>query len=425
MGDSQIVIDAKIVTAASNFSVARPCLLKESTKQLAGGVAKSFSVTTLSDRQRQSSQDDDGMDGGDARRSHAPFKACGGATATQHHGGLVRGRAAAGSGVRRPATSAGGGADAHRGNGDAGVRGTRTSRIYSSPLFLHTAVFPPKGLSMCTVQKAKALAAVQGSERTRLGIDRILDLGREDEWKAGAFQTATTAANGGAPGRHRQRGYLHRYMGFERERVSSPAVKSFRTSGGLGGSSRRSIDLSGGSNYSNGHQVKAARTEMGKRLPGTYRASERCADDLSPNIDRAPRTRGKRRNQVVPINDDGCVVGLFAKGSALAPTSPPNAERRGPPVWYSGSKKRPHGAKLQKAWEVDAPGRLASRETRTEDAIYHRRHTLESSGIKCIRLRRARGCKISSEPDAIAFLPYSLARPVSPVKTQAFLYTCN
>ena len=235
---------------------------------------------------------------------------------------------------------------------------------------------------------------------------------------------ATEAGAAGAPCRHRRAGYLHRYMGFVQNRVASPPLESFRALGGLREYPRkesRTVIVVGatighdGSASTNPATGEATTSEHGG---GGVRRSLGTRSELSygRRLSAAAAVGSPSGTAITP--KQACPLELFADGSSLVPTSPPNATPT-IPAWCSRSRNRPKGAKRQESWEAD--GR---RGAHPKDALKNKppgsSSLKRSKAAKTGRNRRAGSPYLAGVP-----LPYDLERPVSPERAIAFRYTCN
>eukprot|EP00752_Nemacystus_decipiens_P006673 g6000.t1 len=302
-----------------------------------------------------------------------------------------------------------------------------TLRAYSTPIFLHSALFPPKSSSQ----------AARGRSRA---ADSNTSGGRQKDTR-GHYHTQGTgrsAEEAHAPCRHRRGGYLHRYKGFEQEKVSCPPVDTFRIIGGLGEFPRRRGSTAPAGRIRkhdrNSAPLAVARVVRqprdpaasslgpgrGGRIDGACEFSQETPGSLAVELSYQSSTE-EGRSSAHPLE-------LFAEGSKLAPESPPIGGIAGTPVWCSKTKGRPNGAKRIKAWREGAvqPG---SRQNGTRTRKDKMRGGPAAGSKTSSRADRSFGAaKASSslhKKRPSAFLPYSLERPVSPERTRAFFYTSN
>lgn len=284
-----------------------------------------------------------------------------------------------------------------------------TLRAYSAPLFLHSTIFPPKN----RVQTGRGMSTVETTDERPNCDGRYVTFTRQKEAQGQVERTAAVPATETtvAPSQHRLGGYLHKFMGFEQERVSSPPVESFRVVGGLGDFPRKEATLA----------RRRARTDRS----ASARSESRAATAQPPGGRRNNSGDSLRLHERKRSILDGGVgprasheqayhLGLFADGSTMAPISPPG-DRHTFPVWCSRSKRRPGGAKEQKVW--GACGWEVVPGSGVHEAGGKTRSGGSSRGLVS---GPASGADYSS-----AFLPYALERPVSPERAQAFSYTCN
>ena len=240
---------------------------------------------------------------------------------------------------------------------------------------------------------------------------------------AGAGAGAEAAESGAewAPCRHRRAGYLHRYMGFVQERVSSPPLESFRALGGLGEYPRKessaaavrrtSIDQDGAASANSTTEEAVTSDPRGRRCSLGTSAERSYGGRFSTAAAMGgPSSTAVSSKEARPLE-------LFTDGIRLAPNSKPNAAQI-IPAWCSRSKKRPKGAKRQKSWE--AGGR---RSCHPKDAP--KNNPPGSSSLKACKAKTRRNRRAGSPYLVGVLLPYDLERPVSPERTEAFRYTCN
>lgn len=287
----------------------------------------------------------------------------------------------------------------------------RTLKPYSAPLYLHSTLFPPKNHD----QPAGKESQVNGGANYRKG--------RGNEWRKSLGTTVVPAivATEAAPHRHRQSGYLHRYMGFQQEEVSHPPVTSFRVLGGLGEGLRKPSKAPA-VRPNPEHGKPAARVNPG-RSEGP--AAPRPGIVVVPSGSTASWCRSEGTRSVTcgtsdasTVHEDACPLGLFADGSKVAPIFPPNVGVQ-VPVWCGRNKERPRGAKRSSSWGADGWGMLNANENTADRSAIFTKGTTRKSGARGIRSDEDRSSTCS------AFLPYYLERPVSPERAQSFFFTCN
>lgn len=355
---------------------------------------------------------------------------CGGTL--QHVGGILRCRSANAD----PLTWASGG-DCDEG-GDTRHPSMEpisrpTLRAYSAPHFLHAALFPPKSCAPATGRRAP----VAGSNMSASGSERSSVRGRAGggEW---TDQEALEAATVKAPCQHHpQGGYLHRYMGFEQEKVFCPPVDTFRALGGLGEFPRRRrrrcstapavgqpqgrLRMVPPTHVDGGGGFEPEITEPGRR--GLLdRDCPLAIEDPSDqtNVEEA-------RASPYPLE-------LFAEGSSVAPVSSSDGVGGGDGAAAAAarcgeSSRRPRGAKRQKSWATGAHEKSRSSRTTKTCALHPGRKTGDISAGAGAR-RCGSACGSSSSPYSCSskrpsvFLPYSLQRPVTQER-KAFFYTSN
>lgn len=353
----------------------------------------------------------------------------------RHAGGILRCRSATVSNLRWSHSAKGG--KTNDANDKATIspaaRGRPTLRAYSAPLFLHSASFPPKR------RPSQKGDGVVGRKAATANKSRNNEGWREES-------ASRSGADGAAPCQHRPRGYLHRFMGFEQEKISSPPVTTLTVLGGL---REREFPRAAGDTATDGIASQAgqgSRSETGGAARGagrdetskrTRRAFSKRAEDLSAgahtNTDRRFSSRGGARRsvatpgptpgEVVALHANAFALGLFADGSRLAPVSPPEARQQVPPVWCRGNKGRPRGAKRQRAWGTAGPTPLPSRKTGA--GTPGGRIGSRGDGVRVVGREGTERRETGSNCCSVAFLPYSLERPVSPERTGAFSHTCG
>lgn len=305
-----------------------------------------------------------------------------------------------------------------------------TLRAYSAPLFLHSATFPPK--SSTQTARGKPPAA---NSNTNGGVTSTRSHSCTPGERRGAGET-------NAPCRHRRGGYLHRFKGFEQEKVSCPPVATFRVIGGLGefprrrgntapaGTSRKhdgdTAPFTGGRAVQPSQQKLAASpvtTGRGGRGDSACALSQESPGSLSVELSHVFSAH-EGQPSTYPLE-------LFAEGSIVAPESPPDGGVAATPAWCSRTTGRPNGAKRMKAWgESDVRrGLPQNKEEMSKNKMKNKGGlTAGSKNASSRENRRLAHANATSSPykkRSSAFLPYSLERPVSPERTRAFFYTSN
>lgn len=304
-----------------------------------------------------------------------------------------------------------------------------TLRAYSAPLFLHSALFPPKNSTRTAPGKPQAADSNTsgGSKSTRNNF-YMTGEGRR-------------AGETNAPCRHRQGGYLHRYKGFEQEKVSCPPVATFRVIGGLGEFPKRRGNTApagktgkhegAGAPLADGRVVQQpleqpaaspVRPGRGGRVDSTCSLSGETPSSLAVELSHEASTE-EEWPSAYPLE-------LFAEGSNVAPESPPGGGVSATRAWFSRSNGRPNGAKRLKAWGEGAVAQRGLPQSAAERSKTKMRGglTAGSRTSSCRANRRFGSANANSSPynkRSSAFLPYSLERPVSPERTPAFFYTSN
>lgn len=253
-------------------------------------------------------------------------------------------------------------------------------------------------------------------------------------------ETPLEAEEMDAPCQHGRGGYLHRYKGFEQEKVSCPPVVTFRVLGGLGESRRRRRANTAPARQSRENNQSASRPADGgdprasyrprtaNHTDSTYGLSEETPGSLTVEFSHDTSIEKETGSSTYPLD-------LFAEGSRVEPVfSPPDEGVRARPAWRPGSNTRPRGAKRQASW--GGSGAAQQRKPPLNKTV-SRKAKMNQDGVtvgsrsNCSRATGRFGaasprsspynCKMSSS----AFLPYSLERPVSTERTQAFFYTSN
>ena len=295
---------------------------------------------------------------------------------------------------------------------------------------MHSALFPPKS----SAQAARGGPCEATRSNTGGGRKSAQDHSRTSgEGRSAAGETK-------APCRHRQGGYLHRYKGFEQEKVSCPPVVTFRAIGGLGEFPRRrgSTAPAGKTRNHEGNAdpladgrvvrqsqepaASSVRPERRGRVGSACAFSQETAGSLAVELSYESCTEEGRRS--------ACPMDLFAEGSSVAPESPPSGEGvAATPAWCSRSKGRPIGAKRIKAWGEGAVhrGPPHSRAQTKKDRMRGGRPAgskTSSRASQSFGTANAGSSRHTTKRPS-AFLPYSLERPVSPERAQAFFYTSN
>lgn len=329
-------------------------------------------------------------------------------------------------------------------------RGTRLSsspskptlRAYSTPLFLHSALFPPR--SSAQAARGRPHQAADSSNNTsggRKSCPRNHSY-TSGEGRRGSGETREPSF------RHRRGEYLHRYKGFEQEKVSCPPVATFRVIGGLGEFPRRrgSTAPAGKTKKHEGNAAPLAECRVVQQpqeppAASSVRPGRRghvgsaCAlfsQEIPPgSLAVEPLSHecstegGLGRPSVYPLE-------LFADGSNVAPESPPTGGGvAATPAWCSRSKGRPNGAKRIRAWGEGAV-QQGLPHNRADITNKNRMRGGLTAGSKTgnSRANRNFGAANASsysphKKHPSAFLPYSLERPVSPERMHAFFYTSN
>eukprot|EP00904_Undaria_pinnatifida_P003438 jgi/Undpi1/13095/HiC_scaffold_8.g02757.m1 len=270
----------------------------------------------------------------------------------------------------------------------------------------------------------------------------------------GAVGAAGGAVGAVVSGRHRPAGYLHRYMGFVQEKISSPHLESFRVAGGLGDFRQkeraavvgRALNGHGGAaNVTPATEEEFATSEPAGRRRCSPGSSERSFEGTrSPSLagggcslgtserrgtsrrfyeGRQAAAGGPSRTTAVAVKEAVYPLKFSADAGSLAPISPPNATQT-IPAWCSRSKKRPNGGTKQKnvrgadGWKgsrhptKDAPNKLTG-------------SSISLAACKAKKPRIIRKRRAGSPYRLGILLPYDLERPVSPERGEAFRFTCN
>lgn len=355
---------------------------------------------------------------------------CGGTL--QHVGGILRCRSASAD----PLSLASGG-DCDEGGGTRHPSmesiSRPTLRAYSAPHFLHAALFPPKSCAPAAGRRVPAT----GSNTSAGGSKRSCARGRAGggEW---ADREALDVATVKAPCQHHLRGgYLHRYMGFEQEKVLCPPVDTFRALGGLGefprrrrrsstapavGQPRGRLRMAPPTHVDAGGGFEPENAEPGRR--GLLDSD--CPLGVEDPSDQT--SVEEERGSPYPLE-------LFAEGSSVGPVSSSGGGGGGDgaaaaAARCSESSRRPRGAKRQKSWATGAHEKSrSSRKTKTCALPPGRNAGDSSAGAGTRRCGSAGGtsssayCSSSSKRPSV-FLPYSLQRPVTQER-KAFFYTSN
>lgn len=354
--------------------------------------------------------------------------------ALYHAGSILRCRSAGNNGLRGPARGGFDARDIH-----IGIEASRpTLRAYSAPHFLHSALFPPKHIGRRIGGKSPVEASDTkgaGSTRTR---ERVHSRG--GAWRKHETPLETEQMN--APCQHGRGGYLHRYQGFEQEKVSCPPVVTFRVLGGLGESRRRrrantAPTREDGQNNNQSASLRADggdprasfRPGTASQTDSTYGLSEETPGSLTVEVSHEASTEKEVGSSAYPLD-------LFAEGSRVETVAPTTGERvRVTPAWCPGSKNRPRGAKRQASW--GGSGATQQRKPALINKMAPRRPKMNQDGVpvggrnNSSRVARrfgtatARSSPYNCKMNSSAFLPYSLERPVSTERSQAFFYTSN
>lgn len=317
-----------------------------------------------------------------------------------------------------------------------GIEAARpTLRAYSTPHFLHSALFPPKYRAL-RVEKPQ----VEVSNNTTGGITSMRERVHSRNGGRRKHETSREPEEMDKPCQHGRGGYLHRYKGFEQEQISCPPVVTFRVLGGLGESRRRRANSApAGKARRNNEKNVSPSPAKGGDLRASIRPVTACHTDsgyglfeetpgsLTVEFSHESSTEKETGSSAYPLN-------LFAEGSRVEPVSaPPDEGVTATPAWFPGSKIRPRGVKRQASWAGSGAAqqrkpplnKTASRKVKVQ------RHgaAVGSRSASSRAARRfgsaARSSAYSCEMRSSAFLPYSLERPVSTERTQAFFFTSN
>lgn len=305
---------------------------------------------------------------------------------------------------------------------------------YSTPLLLHSPLFPPKRRTQGRKKSTPAGTTVAAAECAGHEVfATAIPSGRAENGDKVWAWTASTPPES-APFRHRQDGYLHKYMGFEQERLTSLPVEAFRIRGGLKDSSA-SCTNSGRTDRSAAmaattqqlqNYVNIRRDQSRERVMTASTTTGSHANASRPVASRSHRVRleeASNPHHQHPLHVNPFPFELFAEGSNFSPASPPEGVRRNSPDasfpgTSSGSKKRPGTAKHQKAWgAVEQSSRQPKHKSDSNrSSVAENTPKTTSRKSRLATMRYAYPC---------AFVPYTLERPVSPARTPVFSYTCN
>lgn len=364
---------------------------------------------------------------GDSQGDHLPTLGgrvkCGGTL--YHAGGVLRCRSA--DTLRSLVRGNCDGRGTHPGNKSS----RPTLRAYSAPLFLHSALFPPKSSTQTARGEPQAAASSITSDGRTSTQDRLH-----------APSEGQRSGETKAPGRHRQGGYLHRYQGFEREKVSCPPVTTFRAMGGLGEFPRERGKTAPAEQRSRHEGIIAApltdsrgaqqpqEAGVSSARPGRGGRADSSACTLSEETRGSLAVGLSQGTGMEEGQSSAYPLELFAEGSNVAPGSPPPGRGvAAAPAWCSRSKGRPNGAKRLKAWREGAVQRgPPQNRAETIGTKMNRGLTAGSETSRRATNRRCGAVKAKPSPyteRSSAFLPYSLERPVSPERARAFFYTSN
>lgn len=346
-----------------------------------------------------------------------------------HAGSILRCRSAGNNDLRGLARG-----DFDGGGTHVGIEAARpTLRAYSAPHFLHSALFPPKNSALPVGGKLPVKASnTKGSSTNKRERAHSRDGGQRELEASLEVEEMNTLCQ------HGRGGYLHRYKGFEQEKVSCPPVVTFRVLGGLGECRRRANTVPVGKTCQN-NKINASRpTEGGDprasvrsgtacHADSAYGLSEETPGSLTAGLLHETSRKKEAASPVYPWD-------LFAEGSRVEPVSPPlDEEERSTPAWCSTSKNRPRGAKIQASWGGPSVARkrkpplnrATPRKVKMQQDGVSVGSTSNNKAAGRFGAATARSSPCDGKMNSSAFLPYSLERPVSTERAQAFFYTSN
>lgn len=303
-----------------------------------------------------------------------------------------------------------------------------TLRAYSAPHILHSALYPPQDRG----RKRRGKIPVETSNPSgdsRSTRDPSLARGSAGR----RTQELSDGEEAGAPCKHRQGGYLHKHQGFEQEEVSCPPVVTFRVLGGLGELPRRRKCDTAPGRKKTANRVRDAqliqepaasysRAGRRDRLGGSFGLAEEAHNSPVVELSQTVGAEGGKApaHAMEPLDE----------GSNVPIDSPPGGLTAEIPAWCSTRRKsRPRGDKKLKAREAGTmPGESPRSKTVTKSRT-KAKHVLATRSKSSTRAALRLDGKSSTVPAhnmrSTAYLPYSLERPVSRERTQAFLYTSN
>jgi len=301
-----------------------------------------------------------------------------------------------------------------------------TLRAYSAPHVLHSALYPPKDRAR-TARRSPPVETGTPSGDSRRSRDPPLARGRAGRRTQELF---SEGAERGAPCKHRQGGYLHRYKGFGQEEVSCPPVVIFRVLGGLGELPRRRNYGTGPGGKNRANRARDARLTQEPAAP-SIGAGRRDRLDRSYRLAEGGRSSPEMGLSQAVGTEAGEASALgFPEGTNVPTNSPPGELAAEKPAWCSARRSsRPMGVETLKAWGAGIPGgdsppskTVAKGRTKAKNVLATRR---KSSTRTAPRPRGTSSSFSTHNTCSTAYLPYSLERPVSRERTQAFLYTSN